>query len=126
MIIADSDKNLGPVEIDMEHYIKLGLDHLLDSSAYVLLTEDQADQDIHDLGLAIHAWTVHHCCSLSDDTIHFIQEHMGKEQAKTPLGTSISSLNFTNYQLQDAPSALTVAASHMPWAAMWTVHFNRL
>jgi hypothetical protein len=48
------------------------------------------------------------------------------KQAKTPSGTSIPSLNSTNYQLQDAPSVLTVAASRMPWAAMWTLHCNRL
>jgi hypothetical protein len=85
MIIANADKNLGPVGIDVEHYIKLGLDHLLDPSTYVFLTEDQADQDIHDLGLAIHAWTACHCCSLPDDTVYFIREHMGKA-SKDPLG----------------------------------------
>ncbi len=78
MIIANADENLGPVGIDVEHYIKLGLDHLLDPFTYVFLTNDQADQDIHDLGLAIHAWTVCHCCSLPNDSVHFIREHMGK------------------------------------------------
>jgi hypothetical protein len=58
---------------------------LLDSSTYKLLTEDQADQEIHDLGLAIHAWTIRHCCSPSDDTVHFIWEHMDKA-SKDPLG----------------------------------------
>ncbi len=77
--------NLGPMGIDVEHYIKLGLDHLLDSSTYELLTEDQADQDIHDLGLAIHAWSVCHCRLLPGDTVHFIQEQMGKA-SKDPLG----------------------------------------
>ena len=39
---ASADKNLGPVGIDTEVYIKLGLDHLLDPSTYALLTEEQA------------------------------------------------------------------------------------
>ncbi len=72
VIIANTDKNLGPVGIDVKHYIKLGLYHLLDPSTYVFLTEDQADQDIHDLGLAIHAWTICHRCLLPDDTVHLI------------------------------------------------------
>ena len=46
VIIANTNKNLGPVGIDVEHYIKLGLDHLLDPSTYELLTESQADQVI--------------------------------------------------------------------------------
>ena len=46
VIIANTDKNLGPVGINMEHYIKLRLDHLLDPSTYELLTESQANQVI--------------------------------------------------------------------------------
>ncbi len=55
VIIANADKNLGPVGIDVEHYIKLGLDHLLDPSTYELLTEEQADQDTDVLWRDIHA-----------------------------------------------------------------------
>ena len=44
---ASADKNLGPVGIDTEVYIKLGLDHLLDPSTYALLTEEQAAEDIN-------------------------------------------------------------------------------
>ena len=71
--------------IEVEHYIKLGLDHLLDSSTYELLTEDQAEDDAVTLRAAIHAWTVRHRCSLSDDTVNFIREHLDKA-AKDPLG----------------------------------------
>jgi hypothetical protein len=78
VIIANADKNVGPMGINVEHYTKLELDNLLDPSTYLFLTEDQADQDIHDLRLAIHAWTVCHRCSLPNDTVHFIREHMGK------------------------------------------------
>ena len=34
---------------DVEHYIKLELDHLLDTFTYELLTKSQADQDIDNL-----------------------------------------------------------------------------
>jgi hypothetical protein len=68
----------------MEHYIKLGLDHLLDQSSYELLTEDQADHDIHDLRSAMHAWTIHHHSSLPEDTVNFIREHMDKASKDPP------------------------------------------
>ncbi len=125
MIIANANKNLGPVGIGTKHYIKLGLDHLLDSSTYKLLTKDQADQDIHDLGLAIHAWTIAiaACCPM---TLFTSSRSTWAKQANAPLGTSISSSSFINYQSQDAPSVLTVAASHMLWAAMWMLHCNQL
>jgi hypothetical protein len=85
VIIANADKNLGPVGIDVEHYIKLGLDHLLDPSTYELLTEEQANQDIETLWKDIHAWTVRHRSSLPDDTVNFIRAHLDKAM-EDPLG----------------------------------------
>jgi len=81
IIIANADKNLGPVGINVEHYIKLGLDHLLDPSTYELLTEDQANHDITKLRKDIHAWTIRHRSSLPNDTVNFIREHMTKAMA---------------------------------------------
>ena len=85
IIIANADKNLGPVGIDAEKYIKMGLDHLLDPTTYQLLTEDQTALDIDELRKEIHAWTVRHRRSLPDDTVHFIREHMDKSMGD-PLG----------------------------------------
>jgi hypothetical protein len=85
IIIANANKNLGPVGIEGEHYIKLGLDHLLDSSTYELLTEDQAEDNVITLKATIHAWTVCHRRSLSNDTVNFIREHLNKA-TKDPLG----------------------------------------
>jgi hypothetical protein len=73
------------VGIDVEHYIKLGLVHLLDPSTYKLLTEEQANQDIDVLWRDIHAWTVCHRSSLPDDTVNFIRDHMDKAM-EDPLG----------------------------------------
>ena len=67
--------------IDVEKYIKLGLDHLLDPATYEMLTETQAEQDIDALWRDIHAWTVRHRSSLPDDTVNFIREHMDKSMA---------------------------------------------
>ena len=85
VIIANADKNLGPVGINVEHYIKLGLDHLLDPSTYELLTEEQANHDIEVLWRDIHAWTVQHCSSLPDDTVNFIRSHLDKTK-EDPFG----------------------------------------
>jgi hypothetical protein len=85
IIIANADKHLGLVGIEVECYIKLGLDHLLDLLMYELLTEDQAEDNVITLKAAIHAWTVHHHCSLSNDTVNFIREHLNKA-TKDPLG----------------------------------------
>ena len=71
--------------IDVEHYIKLWLDYLLDTSTYELLTESQADQDIDNLWKEIHDWTIHHRSSLPNDTVNFILDHMNKAM-KDPLG----------------------------------------
>jgi hypothetical protein len=73
------------VGIEVKRYIKLGLDHLLDLSRYELLTEDQAKDNVITLKAKIHAWTVRHHCSLSNDTINFIREHLDKA-TKDPLG----------------------------------------
>jgi hypothetical protein len=85
VIIANADKNLGPVSIDSEQYIKLGLDHLLDSSTYKLLTNDQANQDIDVLWQDIYDWTIRHRSSIPDDTINFIRSHLDKAMSE-PLG----------------------------------------
>jgi hypothetical protein len=55
VIIAQADKNLGPVEIDVKDYIKLGLEYLLDTSTYKMLTEAQAEGDIQVLGKEIYS-----------------------------------------------------------------------
>jgi hypothetical protein len=85
VIIANANKNLGPVSIGAEHYIKLGLDHLLDSSTYEMLTEEQANQDIDTLWQDIYNWTVRHRSSVPDNTVNFIRSHLDKAMLE-PLG----------------------------------------
>ncbi len=72
MIIASANKNLGLVGIDTEDYIRLGLDHLLDPSAYTLLTKEQAAKDVNKLLADIYLWTICHSRLLSDDIVNFI------------------------------------------------------
>ena len=72
ILIASADKNLGPVGIETEQYIKLGLDHLLDTSTYKLLTKREAHQDALELNAEIYDWTVRNRKALTDDETHFI------------------------------------------------------
>ena len=125
MIIANADKNLGPVGIDMEHYIKLGLDYLLDPSTYELLTKDQADHNIRDLRSAIHAWTVRYHSSLPDDTVNFIREHMDKA-SKDPLGYFYLLIKLPKLPITGCPVCSAVAAFHMLLDIMWTQCCNPL
>jgi hypothetical protein len=85
VIIASADKNLGPVGVDTEDYIKMGLDHLLDPFTYTLLTKEQAVKDIDKLRVDIFSWTISHRQSLSDDAVNFIWKHL-EDSAKDPLG----------------------------------------
>jgi hypothetical protein len=85
VLIVSANKNLGPVSINTEEYIKLGLDHLLDPSTYALRTEEQAAEDIGKPRDDIYLWTIRYRQSLSDDTVNFIWKHL-EEFAKDPLG----------------------------------------
>jgi hypothetical protein len=83
-LIDSTDKNLGPVGIEADLYIKLGLEHLLDLLTYKLLSEQQAHQDAINLESQIYNWTVHNRQALSDDEANFIQKHL--EANKDPHG----------------------------------------
>jgi hypothetical protein len=85
VIIASTNKNLGPVGVHTEDYIKMGLDHLLNPSMYTLLTEEQAAKDIDKLWADIYSWTICHRQLLSDDAVNFIRKHL-EDSAKDPLG----------------------------------------
>jgi hypothetical protein len=85
VIIASADKNLGPVGVDTEDYIKMGLDHLLDPLMYTLLTEEQAAEDIDKLQADIYSWTICHRQLLSDDAVNFIWNHL-EDSAEDLLG----------------------------------------
>ena len=42
VIFALADKNLGPVAVTLEQYIKDGLIHLMDASTYEIISEQEA------------------------------------------------------------------------------------
>ena len=58
VIIAYADKNLGPVGIDTNQYIRWALhDHLLDTSTYIQVSKDDALQSTSNLYYKIYQWT---------------------------------------------------------------------
>ena len=79
-LIAGADKNLGPVGIEPEWYIQLGLSHLHDKSTYKFLTERNADQDATALKAEIYDWTVRNRKALTDDETHFVRHHLDKAE----------------------------------------------
>ena len=56
VVIAAADKNLGPVAVLLERYIKDALEHLLDKSTYVIIPEQQALEEDAELRLDILDW----------------------------------------------------------------------
>jgi hypothetical protein len=85
VIIAQADKKLGPVGVDIKDYIKLGSEHLLNNSTYEMLIEAQAVRDIQELQEEIYSWTICHCCSFSDDVVNYIRKHLD-DAVNDPLG----------------------------------------
>ena len=45
LVIANTDKGLGPCAIELDRYIEDALIHLLDESTYVLLSENEANAE---------------------------------------------------------------------------------
>jgi hypothetical protein len=58
VIIAHADKNLGPVGVDTNQYIRWALDkHILDTTPYQQVSEDNALQCTPNLYYEIYQWT---------------------------------------------------------------------
>jgi hypothetical protein len=76
IIIAQANKNLGPVSLDTETYICWELDeHLTDDSTYVRVSEQEAQTSATKLYLTIYMWTQENrmCSSLTKDATAYIR-----------------------------------------------------
>ena len=88
VIIAQADKNLGPVALDTATYIRLALDdHLLDTDTYVQVSEDDARQAANILHKDIIEWTRKYGFTnvLTLNQRQYIQHHVRKN-FKDPFG----------------------------------------
>jgi hypothetical protein len=88
IIIAHADKNLGPVGIDTEKYIRWALDeHLLDKNTYIQETEEEARTAANNLYTEIYQWTRKHnmCEYLTKDATKYIR-HWTQKNHSDPFG----------------------------------------
>ena len=75
IIFASADKNLGPVAVTLEQYIKDTLIHLSDSSTYEMLSPDEAEARDVDLRDAISNWIIEHAIDLNKDTRRYLRKN---------------------------------------------------
>jgi len=76
IVIANSDKGLGPCGLDLPTYIKLALVHLTDKETYEIITEQQALEDITNLEQEIFRWTVEHRPTVGNAATTFIRKKL--------------------------------------------------
>ena len=81
IIIAHADKNLGPVGVNTEQYIRWALDeHLSDATTYVKISEADAIKASNDLFTEIYQWTRTAGMSLSQDARTYIRYWIQKNR----------------------------------------------
>jgi hypothetical protein len=76
IIIAHADKNLGPVGVDTERYIRWALnEHLLDRNTYIQERKEEAQTSTLDLFTEIYMWMRRHqmCSNLTKDATAYIR-----------------------------------------------------
>ncbi|KAL7525345.1 hypothetical protein ACHAXR_000963, partial [Thalassiosira sp. AJA248-18] len=84
-IIANANKGLGPVGIELSKYIKWGLKHLTDRATYVVISEEQVLQEAELPKKEIFDWTIQNRQALTDDATKFIRSKL-QESIKDPFG----------------------------------------
>ena len=80
-----ANKNLGPVAVLLERYIRDGLQHLQDSSTYVILSEAEALEEDLQLRKDIEAWLSEWREVLTYEHWAYIRSKLG-ETADEPFG----------------------------------------
>ena len=88
VIIAHADKNLGPVGVNTNQYIRWALDdHLLDDSTYLQVSEEDALQSTSDLHYEIYQWTNNYsiASNVSKSLVDYIR-HNTLKNCSDPFG----------------------------------------
>ena len=73
VVIAQADKNLGPVAVALDRYIKDALAHLQDKSTYTIISEEQAQAEAKDLRQAITDWAHEYHDCLTPDQAKYLR-----------------------------------------------------
>ena len=113
IIFAQADKNLGPVAVTLEQYVRDALVHLSDSETYELLTESEARARDEELRLEIRRWLIKFSNSVELDVRNYIKTKLDETESD-PLAIFTSSTKFTralsrqDQSAQTAPPHLTL------------------
>ena len=67
IVFTLADKNLGPVAVTLEQPIKDGLIHLMDTSTYEIISEQEAFKRDKELRTKIRKWILKHAIDLPQD-----------------------------------------------------------
>ena len=84
IVIANSDKGLGPVAIELHRYIQDALIHLMDKNTYEILSEAEAMEAVESLRTQIRDWLREYEEVLNADEWLYIDHHL--ETNEDPYG----------------------------------------
>ena len=84
IIIANSDKGLGPCAVNKDRYIDDALKHLDDPTSYKLLTTAEATLAAEEIANAIRQWIIQYRSKIGDMAVKYIRQKMTDN--KDPFG----------------------------------------
>ena len=114
VVFANSDKNLGPVAVTLDRYIKDALKHLLDSSTYELLSEDEAFERDAALRTDIFKWTVEWRPQIGDDVVEFLRKKFDTMYQRRSFWVLLSPVQASQKPHQNQTSGLRLC-KHSTW-----------
>lgn len=78
IVIAQSDKGLGPCAVDLERYIKDGVRHICDASSYEIISEEKGAEDMIALEFEIRDWLRENHRNVLKMHAKYIEKHLEK------------------------------------------------
>ena len=97
VVIALADKNLGPVGVELERYIRDALVHLTNQTTYAIIPEPQALREVSELADEIFEWITSNRNSLTDDEAKYLRAKLS-ETYEEPFGYF-----YLTYKLHKTP-----------------------
>ena len=80
IIFVLADKNLGPLAVTLEQYIKDGLIHLINSSTYEIISEQEALERNEELRTNIRKWIMEHAIDLPQEVRRFLRSKVDETE----------------------------------------------
>ena len=105
IVIAQADKNLGPVAVDLHRYIQDGLKHIQDTHSYEIISTEQGRKDADELRLEILDWVVRNDNELQEHVKKYIRQKVIESQ-ENPFG-----VGYLLYKLHKQPISTRLICS---------------